>query len=283
MPMIQKLQGPMEGMGTAFVASLYGLLGSLVIGLTATSVRRAAEQLFNGVRSFATQQLHADSGVALSAAARPKTAYEQVFPMTLLAGNDKLRMSIERWREEFGKQVGSFEDVASRLGTQLAEAVQSIASETQRSLERVAEQREIDAKIVARLDSATADLNSRLDALRSELDARRAAESRSPMQWLVLTGAIAGLIAMLGVAFLSGRVGAPAPRGAVEVVEKRVPMARATVSEAPKLLEVTVGPGDSLTRIARREGVPLEALRAANPQLTNPDRLTVGETLALPR
>lgn len=41
--MIVKLQGPMQGMGTAFVASLYGLLGSLVIGLTVSSVKSAGE------------------------------------------------------------------------------------------------------------------------------------------------------------------------------------------------------------------------------------------------
>lgn len=52
--MVSRLQAPMRGMGTAFVASLYGLLGSLVVSLTVVSARksaaRAVEQLHNLVR-----------------------------------------------------------------------------------------------------------------------------------------------------------------------------------------------------------------------------------------
>lgn len=40
--MVKKLQDPMKGMGTAFVSSLYGLLGSLVLGLCALSVSKLA-------------------------------------------------------------------------------------------------------------------------------------------------------------------------------------------------------------------------------------------------
>ena len=50
--MIVKLQGPMQGMGTAFVASLYGLLGSLIIGLTVSSVKSAGERLFRATLRF---------------------------------------------------------------------------------------------------------------------------------------------------------------------------------------------------------------------------------------
>jgi hypothetical protein len=39
--MVDKLQEPMKGMGTAFVSSLYGLLGSLLVGLCALSVSKA--------------------------------------------------------------------------------------------------------------------------------------------------------------------------------------------------------------------------------------------------
>jgi hypothetical protein len=35
--MLQKLQAPMRGMGTAFVASLYGLMGSLLLGMVVMS------------------------------------------------------------------------------------------------------------------------------------------------------------------------------------------------------------------------------------------------------
>lgn len=55
--MVQQLQEPMRGMGTAFVTSLYGLLGSLILGLTALSVSKQAnmivKDLYAAERMFA--------------------------------------------------------------------------------------------------------------------------------------------------------------------------------------------------------------------------------------
>lgn len=45
---------------------------------------------------------------------------------------------------------------------------------------------------------------------------------------------------------------------------------------------VVVAPGDNLFRIAQRCGVTLDALRAANPQVTDPSRLFVGTVLIIP-
>jgi hypothetical protein len=51
--MVQKLQDPMKGMGTAFVSSLYGLLGSLVVGLCALSVSKAGSAVVKQLHSAA--------------------------------------------------------------------------------------------------------------------------------------------------------------------------------------------------------------------------------------
>jgi hypothetical protein len=51
--MVQKLQSPMKGMGTAFVSSLYGLLGSLVVGLCALSVSKAGGAVVKQLHSAA--------------------------------------------------------------------------------------------------------------------------------------------------------------------------------------------------------------------------------------
>lgn len=45
--MVRRLQDPMRGMGTAFVASLYGLLGSLVLGLQILAVGKISHGLIN--------------------------------------------------------------------------------------------------------------------------------------------------------------------------------------------------------------------------------------------
>jgi len=43
-----------------------------------------------------------------------------------------------------------------------------------------------------------------------------------------------------------------------------------------------VKPGDSLTKIAKRNGISLAQLLKANPQITNPDRIQVGQLVNLP-
>ena len=49
--MVSKLQEPMKGMGTAFVSSLYGLLGSLLLGLCALSVSKAGGSVIKDLQA----------------------------------------------------------------------------------------------------------------------------------------------------------------------------------------------------------------------------------------
>jgi hypothetical protein len=58
--MIAKLQDPMKGMSTAFVASLYGLMGSLVIGLVALSLRHTGVSLCKSARELLKADLYGD-------------------------------------------------------------------------------------------------------------------------------------------------------------------------------------------------------------------------------
>lgn len=51
--MLLKLHAPMQSMGTAFVASLYGVLGSLVLGVVLVIVSRAVAALLGEVREHA--------------------------------------------------------------------------------------------------------------------------------------------------------------------------------------------------------------------------------------
>ena len=46
---------------------------------------------------------------------------------------------------------------------------------------------------------------------------------------------------------------------------------------------VVVRPGDSLSAIGQRHGVPVEAMIAANPQLADPDRIVPGQIVCVPR
>lgn len=55
--MISRLQAPMKAMGTAFVASLYGLLGSLIVGLMAYSAKKTAMQVMDEARELVADVL----------------------------------------------------------------------------------------------------------------------------------------------------------------------------------------------------------------------------------
>lgn len=47
-------------------------------------------------------------------------------------------------------------------------------------------------------------------------------------------------------------------------------------------MNYTVKPGDTLSKIAKLNGVSMDQLLAANPQITDPNRISVGEVLTLP-
>jgi len=66
--MIVKLQEPMRGMSTAFVASLYGLMGALVIGLVALSMRQVGVNLCNDAREILKADLYGN-GISTDALA----------------------------------------------------------------------------------------------------------------------------------------------------------------------------------------------------------------------
>ncbi len=51
----------------------------------------------------------------------------------------------------------------------------------------------------------------------------------------------------------------------------------------PGTSRYVVQPGDTLSAIARRFGITLQALRNANPQITNPDLIFPGQIIFIPR
>jgi hypothetical protein len=68
--MVGKLQAPMRGMGTAFVASLYGLLGSLIVTLMLVSARKTGSLTSRQVQSV-IRQLGYGAGMGESAPSAP--------------------------------------------------------------------------------------------------------------------------------------------------------------------------------------------------------------------
>lgn len=64
--MVRRLQDPMRGMGTAFVASLYGLLGSLVLGLQILVVSRVGHNLGSEMHTLLRDEPATPDAVSVS-------------------------------------------------------------------------------------------------------------------------------------------------------------------------------------------------------------------------
>ncbi len=113
--MVLKLQDPMRGMGTAFVTSLYGLLGSLVVGLCSLTVGKtgntvikdvyAAERLFSSQAhekfTPATFEVAADTG---------NVAQLQELVARVLEAQATRDNSLQSWAEGSEQRLGKLLD-----------------------------------------------------------------------------------------------------------------------------------------------------------------------------
>jgi LysM domain-containing protein len=87
------------------------------------------------------------------------------------------------------------------------------------------------------------------------------------------------LPALLGVGSPGGQTGAsPAASGSSSPSVSTAP----TPSPAPTQQVYVVAAGDTLSRIASRFGLTVEQVLAANPEITNPNRIAVGDEIVIP-
>jgi nucleoid-associated protein YgaU len=102
--------------------------------------------------------------------------------------------------------------------------------------------------------------------------------------------AVAALIALLGAllilapSFLGG-IGAPAvptPSPTPTVAASPTPPPTPTPTPEPTTVTHTIAPGDTLFGIAVQYGVTVEQILAANPQITNPNLIQVGQVIVIP-
>lgn len=302
--MIVKLQGPMQGMGTAFVASLYGLLGSLVIGLTVSSVKTAGERLFRDVREFVNDELYPSAGVSVlgveTTQVKPSrlTYNEQTAQLYTVISEEhrSMRELFIRWEHSFSKRFEQLADVALDLNQQLTESVNTVGGQAERNAERLKQLADAEGRLASAIDDKGGQFVEQLDSLRKDLSV--AQHGVLPVFGrLALAVAVIGAIAGLAAIVLSFGSGGSdkAPTVAISTVEvpaiapavpATAPAVEAAIN-APEgavdtLEQVVVVEGQSLSRIALDRDIPLEAMIAANPQISDPQRLFPGDTVNLP-
>lgn len=100
--------------------------------------------------------------------------------------------------------------------------------------------------------------------------------------------ALALLLAAVAVFLLPGLLGVGGPSGPAGGRPSSGPSAGASASlepatpAAPTPMTYTVAPKDTLEKIARKFGVTVAQILAANPQITNPNKIAIGDVIVIP-
>lgn len=302
--MLRKLQEPMRGMGTAFVASLYGLLGSLLLGLVIYAVRKSGAKVIVKVRALIRET---DRGQSR----QPKSS----------TGPESWRFLLEEVQAERSILVKAIEKMTHRDDRQLEclDGMRALVQTHGREMEQILE-------MLTRLTMVIEGMRSDNDGIRSEIASQgershtqlRLVASRLDVlgkrTWPSLGQAVAqgaaigtaisaAAILMVTISLVAYRrmdsvpqslVAAPADHEAaqsstqVKEVEPTPSKAAApppeVAAELPEPLPetMTVQPGEYLGAIAKRNGVTTEQMVKANPKLRNADVLQPGQVLQLP-
>ena len=125
--MVRRLQAPMRGMGTAFVASLYGLLGSLLLGLMVLSVRKTGSLVIDRLRWLVREESFGNEGEVQSAEPAPRLGQPSGM------SPDHWADMIEAMRSQHAAvviQTGTMNEEISRIGQMLQTQQQAISAES---------------------------------------------------------------------------------------------------------------------------------------------------------
>jgi predicted transcriptional regulator len=180
--MVMALEGPLTSMGTAFSASMFGLVGSLVLGLMMVVLRRATNDVLGRARMKMFELVLPSQG-PVEAATRDADALRQ-FVVAMAQQNQRLALFVE----ETAQQAARSHEANAAL---MAQAVQGHPA-TQALLDQVAEavsrQQLVVGQVVASVQ-ALSDCLERQSGAVSELPAwLERIHERQQEQWLACNG-----------------------------------------------------------------------------------------------
>lgn len=248
--MVAKLQAPMRGMGTSFVASLYGLTGSLIIGLMTHTVRRVGQQALGSISHTVEQAVLADADEP-PAVADPQGHME------------------ERWWLTQERQNARLETTVTLLQQQVEQTAQWIAEARKLSDRPV--QATLSWPQVLGLSCVLASVVVGALTFGAGL-------------WLPAVGGAgqpALAVAPVPAAPVVSAPAASAPPSPSDAMAHAATPQASPAPAAPRTVEVQ--PGQSLSRIAAAQQVSLSELLKANPKLSrNADLIRPGQSVRLP-
>ncbi len=311
--MIRKLQAPIRSMGTAFVASLYGLLGSLVIGFVLNSAHKTATLVGAHIRALikhevydsfdSLEQLAEESG--MSDTERWRFLFDE-----LRAERQQLQSELVALHQAFGQ--------CNKSVSALADAVRALVGHEDARLKESGELRE-DIHAIRRLGEKIEQGHAGRDAMRTkslallESMAGRTVsggEDRAPLRdrrVLLASGIMLALIVAIVVMSMTHRE--PMPPVNSGMIERPQPVPLQSVKPPDKIVSIpenapdpavkpeasvvvavpatepkgiVVRKGQTLGQIAAQAGLPVTALVQANPQLKDADHISEGMHLVIP-
>jgi len=269
--MMSKLQKPMRGMGIAFLASLYGLMGSLIMGLVLNSVRKTGNQAIAKVRELlrclAVQFSAEAGGYATIGVLNTPAAMEQLL-MTMQQERAALSNGLDRFSDAIQQQSSLLDLLNHRIDTnsrQIRELDNLVAELRNFSRYMVNREKSVVSANAWLRTGAVVVVCVFISSLVTTMMAFRSSEQLTSQIPLILRSA-------------GQQRQMPAASGSTGI--DRQPAS--TVADVSAGSVFVVLKDDTLQRIALRYGVPLKALVAANPDVHDPDILRVGQKIRLP-
>ncbi len=200
----QSLQGPLDGMGTAFSASLFGLSGSLLLGYFDLQAGQAHNRFFGEVEDWLSGQTRLTSGGAMLEGDQPVPAYIQALLEQTAESLDNLQRTISRTEADRLAASNNFKVLADHM-IALTDQLRAQQQVVQRLMETQTDMRSVIGKLadVAQHGGFGIDPNSRthlrnIDALLARMADDIAAgrhnavqELRSEIKLLTRTIAVA--------------------------------------------------------------------------------------------
>ena len=96
---LRGLEGPLEGMGTAFSSSLFGLAGSLVLGFFDLQAGQAQNRFYNDLEEWLSGLTRLSSGSLVAEGDQPVPAYIQALLEQTADGLENLQRTLARGEE----------------------------------------------------------------------------------------------------------------------------------------------------------------------------------------
>jgi hypothetical protein len=112
------LAAPLNGMGTAFSSSLFGLSGSLVLGFLELQTSQAQNRFFNDLEDWLAGQTRLSSGLGIGEGGdQPVPAYVQALLEQTADGLEHLQRTLERGEEARISANQSIVQLGDKIGT----------------------------------------------------------------------------------------------------------------------------------------------------------------------